>query len=193
MINGLSWPATERLTYARGEVARWRVINLSSQVHPMHLHGFYFRVLRIGDGRLDEPVARGEGQLVVTQLLRSGGTMTLEWTAEREGNWLFHCHIMAHVSPDRRLAAAAHAAHADAGHGAHASSSDPSLGMAGMVLGITVLPSSSAPAEARSAKRPRQLTMIVGREEGSSPDGRAIGVAIDEYDNAQYEAAAPLK
>src|SRR3954466_11488174 len=39
-INGLSWPATERLTYRRGERVRWRVINLSSQIHPMHLHGF---------------------------------------------------------------------------------------------------------------------------------------------------------
>ena len=50
MINGLSWPATERLTYQRGETVRWRLINLSSQVHPMHLHGFYFEVESLGDG-----------------------------------------------------------------------------------------------------------------------------------------------
>ena len=50
MINGLSWPATERLTYHVGETARWRVINLSSQAHPMHLHGFYFEVDSLGDG-----------------------------------------------------------------------------------------------------------------------------------------------
>ena len=50
MINGLSWPATERLTYALGETVRWRVINLSSQAHPMHLHGFYFEVDSLGDG-----------------------------------------------------------------------------------------------------------------------------------------------
>ena len=30
--------------------------------------------------------------------------MTMTWTPEREGNWLFHCHIMHHVSPERRLA-----------------------------------------------------------------------------------------
>lgn len=41
VINGLSWPATERLTYDLGEKVRWRVINLSSQAHPFHLHGFY--------------------------------------------------------------------------------------------------------------------------------------------------------
>ena len=72
VINGLSWPATERLTYVRGEAVRWRVINLSSQTHPMHLHGFYFTVTRTGNGRRDEPVAGGEGRRVVTQLLPSG-------------------------------------------------------------------------------------------------------------------------
>ena len=61
VINGLSWPATERLTYRRGEAVRWRVINLSSQTHPMHLHGFYFTVMRAGNGRPDEPVAGGAG------------------------------------------------------------------------------------------------------------------------------------
>ena len=29
----------------------------------------------------------------------------MTWTPEREGNWLFHCHIMNHVSPERRLSA----------------------------------------------------------------------------------------
>ena len=51
VMNGLSWPATERLTYQLGEKVRWRVINLSSQHHPMHLHGFYFDVESLGDGR----------------------------------------------------------------------------------------------------------------------------------------------
>ena len=54
MINGLSWPSTERLTYRVGDPVRWRVINLSSQIHPMHLHGFYYRVQRLGDGVRDE-------------------------------------------------------------------------------------------------------------------------------------------
>ena len=55
MINGQSWPATERLTYQRGRRVRWRLINLSSQVHPMHLHGFYFVVDSVGDGMRDLP------------------------------------------------------------------------------------------------------------------------------------------
>ena len=106
MINGLSWPATERLTYQLGDNVRWRVINLSSQAHPMHLHGFYFEVDSLGDGLRDLPIDAQDRHPVVTQLLQSGATMSMTWTPEREGNWLFHCHIMHHVSPERRLSAA---------------------------------------------------------------------------------------
>ena len=31
-------------TYELGDTVKWRVINLSSQAHPLHLHGFYFDV-----------------------------------------------------------------------------------------------------------------------------------------------------
>ncbi len=44
VVNGRSWPHTERLSYGVGDSVRWRVINASANVHPMHLHGFYFRV-----------------------------------------------------------------------------------------------------------------------------------------------------
>jgi len=43
-FNGLSWPHSERLTYRVGQTVHWRVINATRVVHPMHLHGFYFRV-----------------------------------------------------------------------------------------------------------------------------------------------------
>ena len=48
-------------TYRRGDVVRWRVINLSSQTHPMHLHGFYFEVTALGDGRRDDRSAMRHG------------------------------------------------------------------------------------------------------------------------------------
>jgi FtsP/CotA-like multicopper oxidase with cupredoxin domain len=175
VVNGLSWPATERLTYRRGESVRWRVINLSSQTHPMHLHGFYFTVSHMGDGRRDDSVGGGAGHRVVTQVLPPGGTMSMQWTPEREGNWLFHCHVMSHVSPERRLGADTSTSDSQHAHGpdrAHAQH-DLSLGMAGMVLGITVLPDVDA---ARSApnqphRTPRRLKMVIqpGREMASGP------------------------
>src|SRR5262245_51195088 len=44
VMNGKSWPHTERLTYQVGEQVHLRVINVGAAVHPMHLHGFYFKV-----------------------------------------------------------------------------------------------------------------------------------------------------
>ncbi len=113
LVNGLSWPATERLTYRLGEKVRWRVVNLSSQRHPMHMHGFYYEIDSLGDGVRDTTYAEGHKQRVVTQLMQPGSTMAMTWTPERAGNWLFHCHLMHHVSPDRRLteSAASHAGH----------------------------------------------------------------------------------
>ena len=49
-LNGKSWPNTERLAYTEGDSVRFRIINTSGAVHPMHLHGFYFNVESRGDG-----------------------------------------------------------------------------------------------------------------------------------------------
>ena len=182
VVNGLSWPATERLTYRRGEPVRWRVINLSSQTHPMHLHGFYFTVTRAGDGRRDEPVAGGDGRRVVTHMLPAGGTMSIEWTPERVGNWLFHCHVMHHVSPDRRLGAGGDAAEAHADHAeSHGAAHGAGLGMAGMVLGITVLPAEDDPPQAATdaTSARRHVTMSIEPVEGA--DGEPVaGITLHD-------------
>ena len=44
-------PTPNGLTYHVGEAAHWRVINASVAIHPMHLHGFYFRVDSVGGRR----------------------------------------------------------------------------------------------------------------------------------------------
>ena len=92
MINGLSWPSTERLTYRLGAAVRWRVINLSSQIHPMHLHGFYYLVKRLGNGARDGAVA-GAPRAAASSRRWSppGGTLTMEWVPERVGNLVLHC------------------------------------------------------------------------------------------------------
>lgn len=197
VINGLSWPATERLTYHQGERVRWRIVNLSSQTHPMHLHGFYFTVTHMGDGKRDDTVDAGPGRRVVTQMVPSGGTMTMEWTPEREGRWLFHCHIMHHVSLDRRIGPAPDGAHGHGAHGAHADGNhDPSLGMAGMVLGITVLPSSGIepPVSRTLAVASRRLTMTLQPtppDAGQGPGGVAISVVDLGRPNAEAPSGSP--
>ena len=136
-------------------------------------------------GSAIQPVAGGAGRRVVTQMLAAGGTLSMEWTPEREGNWLFHCHIMHHVSPDRRLGAATPPADGHAAHGSgHAQAQhDPSLGMAGMVLGITVLPADAASPAAPSTECPRRkLTMVIQPGRGTPGPGPTAAFAVSDPD-----------
>ena len=93
-VNGRAWPHTERFTYELGEAVHWRVVNLSTQPHPMHLHGFYFDVTGQGDGVRDNALEGDRRLRVVTQLMPPGSTLSMTWTPERAGHWLFHCHTM---------------------------------------------------------------------------------------------------
>jgi len=194
-INGLSWPATERLTYNVGDKVRWRVINLSSQSHPFHLHGFYFDVNSLGNGLRDQPIDPDRQRRVVTQVVPSGGTMTMTWVPERKGNWLLHCHIMAHVSPDRRFEAPAdaHGDHALAAHD-HAAGT-AAAGMAGMILGVTVLdrPSPSTDGIANAAIAPRKLTLVMQRAMAQDGHPPTAGFVVSEGGSpaASGEATTP--
>ena len=125
-INGKSWPATERFAAEVGDTLRWRVVNASERGHPMHLHGFYFRVMSRGSVLADSAAG---GRLAVTEAMPAGSTMAIEWTPDRPGNWLFHCHLVYHVIEDARLDG-----HADQ----HSHVHDPMKHMAGLVSGITV-------------------------------------------------------
>ena len=91
VVNGKSWPYTERLEYTAGSNVRWRWLNASAQTHPMHMHGSYFRVDSIGDAERDTALSEGQRKTVATQLMQVGGTMTTYWQPSELGRWLFHC------------------------------------------------------------------------------------------------------
>ena len=97
-INGRSWPHTERFHFTEGDTVRWRVIDVDTRSHPMHLHGFYFDVLTMGDLVSDTTYASDRVQRAVTHTLTPGSAMSIRFVAERAGRWLFHCHIAFHVS-----------------------------------------------------------------------------------------------
>ena len=128
VINGKSWPYTERLTYVAGEPVRWRWINASDGGHPMHMHGSYFRVDSAGNSETDRVFAPEQQLTVATNRLLTNGTMTTYWTPP-PGHWLFHCHFVPHMSPEMTVANAL----ADKSIMQHTRDH-----MAGMVLGITV-------------------------------------------------------
>ena len=158
-INGRSWPNTERIHATVGDSLHWRVINASLQVHPMHLHGFYYRVdayVLYPGGTDDGFFSPAPGQMVSTQLLRGHATMSMTWSPDRPGNWLFHCHWTLHNTPDSLSAEA----------------DDPHRrDMNGLVLGTIVTPRSGAAAAAHPASA-RQLRLV------AEPFGPATGEAL---------------
>jgi FtsP/CotA-like multicopper oxidase with cupredoxin domain len=141
MLNGRSWPFTERLGYTVGDTVHWRVINVSSVAHPMHLHGFYFEVDALGDTHADSTYAAGARPLAVTQVMPAFSSMRLTWVPERAGNWLFHCHLIRHMGEVQRFEAERVRAASAAPAASHSHQMD---GMAGLVTGITVRPSPGA-------------------------------------------------
>ena len=44
-LNGKSFPATQPLTADLGDTVLIRLANDGSMIHPMHLHGYHFRVI----------------------------------------------------------------------------------------------------------------------------------------------------
>jgi manganese oxidase len=98
-INGKSWPNTEHFNYNLGDTIRWRIVNGSFDVHPMHLHGAYYTVLSRGKLTTDSTYTAQQKRHVVTERLGPLSTVMMEWSPERAGNWLFHCHLTFHIQP----------------------------------------------------------------------------------------------
>jgi len=156
-VNGKAWPYTERLTYQAGEAVRWRWINTTAGPHAMHLHGSYYRVDSVGDGNHETIYAEMDRRLVATEHMNGGATMAATWIPERSGRWLFHCHMLAHMSPDQSLVGLGKENHAHDGDSRLGYAS----GMKGLVMGITVLPGPEAVAADAKPSTTRQLKLLV--------------------------------
>jgi manganese oxidase len=179
VINGRSWPNTERLSYTVGDTVRWRVINATIDAHPMHLHGFYFRVDARGNGLVDSTYEAGTGDRVVTESVLPTATFSMSWVPDRAGNWLFHCHIPDHFAHRGPLGIVLPAA-SPAGHLANHALE----GMGGFVTGVTVLPAHSVRRATASPvaneSRRRHLRLLVRRNGGGSVESPFFGFAIQQ-------------
>jgi FtsP/CotA-like multicopper oxidase with cupredoxin domain len=152
-INGKSWPYTERLSFRMGDRARWRWINASGVIHPMHMHGSYYRIESVGNGERDEPYAPEMRPMVVTHLMTPGTTMETTWRPASPGHWLFHCHLMAHLEDKNSLSAIRQQAPSHA----HAHS-----GMVGLVMALDV---EGGPKIKKAAYREaRKLTLVIDQK-----------------------------
>lgn len=79
---------TDKIPVRKGEVLRIVLYNNSMMRHPMHLHGFDFRVLN----------GKGERSPLKNVLdIMPMETDTIEFLANESGDWFFHCHILYHM------------------------------------------------------------------------------------------------
>lgn len=79
---------TDKILIKKGENVRIVLFNGSMMRHPMHLHGHDFRVL---NGQGDYSPLKNIIDIMPME------TDTLEFNANIEGDWFFHCHILYHM------------------------------------------------------------------------------------------------
>jgi FtsP/CotA-like multicopper oxidase with cupredoxin domain len=158
VINGLSWPHTERFTYTAGDTVRWRWVNPTDSPHPMHLHGFYFDVTSRGTWAADTMFGAARTPAVVTEMPLPGGTFAMRWVPDEPGNWLMHCHVAFHMSRFLSFATVPDVGDplADDSSSRHTATHT----MRGMVLAITVQPGASTARRVQPSRGARELRLV---------------------------------
>lgn len=78
----------DKIPVKKGEILRITLINNSMMRHPMHLHGFDFRVLN--SHGVQSPL---KNVIDIMPMEKD----TIEFAANTEGDWFFHCHILYHM------------------------------------------------------------------------------------------------
>lgn len=76
-------------TLKLGKTYIFEFTNVTPQTHPIHLHGFFFRVLSSSKRKIIPHWAD-------TSLIRPKETVRVAFKADTVGNWLMHCHILEH-------------------------------------------------------------------------------------------------
>lgn len=95
-VNRESWPAGDHsrvppplFTLKQGRSYVAELTNETPHVHPIHLHGFTFKVLNSTRAGTPEHFAD-------TVLLTPKDRITIGFVADRPGDWMVHCHLIEH-------------------------------------------------------------------------------------------------
>jgi FtsP/CotA-like multicopper oxidase with cupredoxin domain len=89
-INGETITENSTIPVTRGEILRLELVNDTMMHHPMHLHGHFFRLLMPGGA--DPRFAPLKHTVDVPPMSRR----TIEFYANEDRDWLFHCHLLYH-------------------------------------------------------------------------------------------------
>jgi FtsP/CotA-like multicopper oxidase with cupredoxin domain len=94
-INKASWPSDMHqipppmATLERGKTYIFELRNVTPHMHPIHIHGHSFTVLK--SNRRDLPAHHAD-----TVLLLPKERMEVAFVADNPGKWMLHCHIIEH-------------------------------------------------------------------------------------------------
>lgn len=84
-FNGRSFLGNTPTFKARnGERVRWRIASLGKEFHVFHLHGHRWR--------------NPAGAMVDSEVLGPSTSLTVEYTEDNPGKWLYHCHVTDHMA-----------------------------------------------------------------------------------------------
>ena len=88
-MNGKTFDPNIGIHVAYNERVRLTLINESMMAHPMHLHGMF---VQLENGQPMDKLPNKH-----TVIVPPGQTISVILTADNEGTWAFHCHLMFHM------------------------------------------------------------------------------------------------
>lgn len=90
-LNNQAWPNITPLSVNQGDLVNLTFDNQSMMAHPMHLHGYEFKVVAI-DGK---PI---DGTFRDTVMVMPHSKVTVQFVATQAGKWMLHCHVAYHMA-----------------------------------------------------------------------------------------------
>jgi FtsP/CotA-like multicopper oxidase with cupredoxin domain len=91
--NSRIFPGIDSLNVRHMDKVRIRIGNLTMTNHPIHLHGHEFLVTGTDGG----PTPKSSRQYEVTTDIAVGQMRQIDFLADEEGDWAFHCHKSHHT------------------------------------------------------------------------------------------------
>lgn len=92
-FNSRIFPGIDSMNVRRGDKVRIRFGNLTMTNHPMHIHGHEFEVTGTDGG----PTPKQTRWREVTTDVAVGQMRQVEFLADEDGDWAFHCHKSHHT------------------------------------------------------------------------------------------------
>jgi FtsP/CotA-like multicopper oxidase with cupredoxin domain len=90
-LNGKLYPRVPMFEVAKGNLVELTLVNDSSGVHPMHLHGHHFLVLT-RNGKAVAPWSTDTLEMLPHE------RYTVAFRADNPGLWMLHCHNLEHAA-----------------------------------------------------------------------------------------------